>query len=521
MTTTENAPTRPRTLPGHVHTLVVGAGFAGIGMAAKLLRADRNADVLVIERADEVGGTWRDNTYPGAACDVPSVLYSFSFAPNPDWKHSYSRQPEIFDYLRNVATSAGVRRNLVTGCELLGATWDDDAQLWRVRTSLGELTATVLIAATGTLSQPKLPALPGLADFTGTTFHSATWNHDHDLRGERVAVVGTGASAVQFVPEIIDDTEHLTVFQRTAAWACPRPDGSPSARTRALYRRVPLVQKLVRGGVYAILELLVLVLAHLTRLLPIISVWPRRYLRKHVTDEGKRKALTPSFTLGCKRVLLTNTWVPTLARPDLTLVASGIHHVTERGVVDNDGVEHAVDTIIFGTGFTPTEPPVAHLLRGADGQTLAEHWAGSPHAYLGTTVAGFPNLFLMYGPNTNLGHSSIVYMLESQAAYISDALALMRRRELSSLQVLPTEQQAYNARIDDQLQGTVWNAGGCSSWYLDASGRNSAMWPTFTWRYRQLTKRFDPSRYQLVAANTQQATNQRATTRPADVTPAS
>ena len=483
------------TLPQHVRTLIVGAGFAGIGMAAKLLQEQPATDILVIEQAEDIGGTWRDNTYPGCACDVPSNLYSYSFAPNPDWGHTYSRQPEILAYLQRTAQHTGVRERVITGCELLGADWDDDAKHWQVRTSLGPLTATAIVAATGTLSHPKLPALAGLDSFGGTTFHSARWNHEHDLSGERVAVIGTGASAVQFVPEIVDNVAHVTVFQRTAAWVVPRPDGSASPRTRALYRRIPLLQKAVRGGTYALLELLVLVLAHLTRLLPILSALPLRYLDKHITDPQKRAALTPQYTLGCKRLLLTNSWIPTLARPDVTLVAAGIDHITAHGVVDNDGVEHEVDTIIFGTGFTPAEPPVAHLLRGSDHTTLAAHWAGSPAAHRGTAVAGFPNLFLMYGPNTNLGHSSIVYMLESQAAYISDALSTMQGRGLSSVQVQPEAQDRYNAHIAEALSGTVWNAGGCSSWYIDPTGRNSAMWPTFTWRFRALTKRFDAENY--------------------------
>ena len=484
-------------LPTHVRTLVVGAGFAGIGMAATLLREDPNADVLVLEQAEELGGTWRDNTYPGCACDVPSNLYSFSFALNPDWGHSYSRQPEILAYLQQTAEHTGVRERIVTRCELLGAAWDPQTQRWRVRTSLGSLTAQVLVAATGTLSHPKLPDIPGRQSFAGTTFHSARWNHEHALRGERVAVVGTGASAVQFVPEIVDDVAHLTVFQRTAAWVVPRPDGSASPRRRALYRRIPLTQKAVRGSVYSLLELLALVFAHLTVVLPLLSAIPRRYLHKHILDEETRAALTPRYTLGCKRLLLTNTWIPTLARPDVTLVASGIERITPRGIVDKKGVEHAVDTIIFGTGFTPTEPPVAQLLCGTDGTTLAQHWAGSPTAHRGTTVAGFPNLFLMYGPNTNLAHSSIVYMLESQAAYISDALSTMAEHGATSVHVRPEAQRAHNRWVDEQLAGTVWNAGGCSSWYIDSNGRNSAMWPTFTWRFRRITRRFDRQNYEL------------------------
>ena len=487
------------TLPRHVRTLVVGAGFGGIAMAAKLLREDPEADVVVIEQAANIGGTWRDNTYPGCACDVPSNLYSYSFALNPDWGHSYSRQPEILAYLQRTAEQTGVLGRTVTDCTLLGADWDSEAQLWRVLTTLGELTAQVVVAATGTLSHPKLPDIPGLAEFAGTTFHSARWDHEHELKGKRVAVIGTGASAIQFVPEIVDEVAHLTVFQRTAAWVVPRPDGSASPRTRALYRRVPLVQKAVRGGVYILLEILALVYAHLPRALPLLSVIPRRYLRNNVPDPERRAALTPHYTLGCKRLLFSNQWIPTLARPDVALVTSGIDHISAGGIIDRSGVEHAADTIIFGTGFTPTEPPVAHLLRGCDGTTLAEHWAGSPHAHRGTTVAGFPNLFLMYGPNTNLGHSSIVYMLESQAAYISDALSTMQRQRVASVDVRPEAQEQYNQRIEHQLSGTVWNSGGCSSWYIDHTGRNSVMWPTFTWRFRELTKHFDPEHYELVS----------------------
>ncbi len=450
-------------LPAHVRTLVVGAGFAGLGIAATLLRADPSADVLVIERGDDVGGTWRDNTYPGCACDVPTALYSFSFAPSPEWGHTFARQPEILAYLQQVAADTGVRPRVVTGCGLLGAEWDTPAQLWRVRTSLGQLTASVVVAATGTLSEPKLPDIDGLESFRGTAFHSARWEHTHDLRGERVAVIGTGASAVQFVPEIADTVAHLTV----------------------------------RGVVYSYREGYVVVLAKVTRALPVVTLVAKVLMRNQVRERGLRAALTPSYTLGCKRLLLSATWLPTLTRPDVDLVTTGIDRVTERGVVDNDGVEHLVDTIVFGTGFTATEPPVAHLLRGRDGASLAQHWAGSPHAYRGSTVAGFPNLFLMYGPNTNLGHSSIVYMLESQAAYIRDALSTMDVRGLAVVDVSPAAQRRYNDRIAEALARTVWNAGGCSSWYIDSTGRNSAMWPTFTWTFRRLTRRFDVENYQV------------------------
>lgn len=487
-------------LPSAVHTLVVGAGFAGMAAAAAVLRAEPQADLLIIERADEVGGTWRDNTYPGCACDVPTSLYSFSFAPSATWSHTFARQPEIHRYLTSVADQTGLRRRLITGCELLAATWDEGRQCWQVRTSLGDLTAAVLVAATGALSTPKLPDVPGLEDFRGTVFHSATWNHDHDLTGERVAVVGTGASAVQFVPEIADRTAHLTVFQRTPAWVMPRLDRTLGRVEKALYRRIPLSQKLVRTVVYTYREGYLALLAHLTWLLPLVQLVAKTQLRRQVPDPALRAALTPDFRIGCKRILLTNDWLPTLAREDVEVVTTALAEITETGVRDGAGRLHEVDAIIFATGFTPTEPPVAHLLIGTDGATLAEHWAGSPNAHLGMTVAGFPNLFLMYGPNTNLGHSSIVYMLESQAVYLAGALAAMRTEGFASIDVRPEAQASYNAWVDDALGGTVWNSGGCSSWYLDSRGRNSVMWPTFTFRFRARTKTFDLNNYRTRTA---------------------
>jgi cation diffusion facilitator CzcD-associated flavoprotein CzcO len=426
---------------------------------------------------------------------VPTSLYSFSFAPSAKWSHTFARQPEIHRYLTAVTDQTGLRRHLITGCELLGAVWDADGQCWQVQTSLGTLTATVLVAATGALSTPKLPEVPGLNAFGGTAFHSATWNHDHDLTGERVAVIGTGASAVQFVPEIANRTSHLTVFQRTPAWVMPRLDRTLGRLEKTLYRRIPLVQKLIRGMVYTYREAYLALLAHLTWLLPLVELVAKIQLRRQVPDPALRAALTPNFRIGCKRILLTNDWLPTLVRDDVEVVTTALAEVTKTGVRDGTGKLHHVDTIIFATGFTPTEPPVAHLLTGTDRATLAAHWAGSPHAHLGITVPGFPNLFLMYGPNTNLGHSSIVYMLESQAAYLAAALRVMRAERVASIDVRPQAEQTYNAWVNHALTNTVWNSGGCSSWYLDSRGRNSVMWPTFTFRFRARTKTFDVTNY--------------------------
>ncbi|MDV7134051.1 flavin-containing monooxygenase [Williamsia muralis] len=484
-------------LPASVHTLIVGTGFAGLAAAHKILADTPSADVLIIERASDVGGTWRDNTYPGAACDVPSNLYSFSFAQSPEWTHNYARQPEIFAYLRSVAEQRGLRDRTVFECELLGARWDADKARWSVSTSRGQLEAQVLIAATGTLSNPSFPDVPGIGEFTGTMFHSATWNHDFDPAGKRIAVVGTGASAIQFVPELAGPAAHVTVFQRTPAWIIPRLDRQIGKFERTLYRLAPFTQRFARNSLYFYREAYVVALAKFTFLLPLFKLLAMSQLRKQVKDPGLRKKLTPKFTIGCKRMLLSNTWLSTLAREDVTLVDTGMAAVTANGVVDGAGREHEVDAIVFGTGFTATEPPVASVLYGEDGRTLADTWNGSPNAYRGTTVHGFPNLFLMYGPNTNLGHSSIVFMLESQAAYISSAITQMRSRNIASVNVNKRKQTEYNQGIDEQLEGTVWNSGGCSSWYFDKNGRNSVMWPTFTWEFRQALRSADLSDYDL------------------------
>ncbi|MGU3436346.1 flavin-containing monooxygenase [Actinomycetes bacterium M1A6_2h] len=480
--------------------LIVGAGFAGMALAARTLKKDPDADLLVIDKGHDVGGTWRDNTYPGAACDVPTVLYSFSFAPHAEWSHTFARGPEIYAYLRKVADDFGIREHLVTDCELLGAQWDDDAQQWNVTTSVGEMTAKILVAATGTLSTPSLPDVPGRDTFTGSMFHSATWDHDVELRGKRIAVVGTGASAVQFVPEIADDAEHLFVFQRTPAWVIPRMDRTRGALERFAYRRLPITQKLMRGLNYSYREVYVEMMAKRPALLEVAHRIAQVHMRRQVSDRSLRKQLTPDFVIGCKRMLLSNDWLRTLDRPDVDLIPSRLTAMTENAVVDAGGREYPVDAVIFGTGFTPTEPPVAHLLTGRDGRTLAQRWAGSPSAFRGTTISGFPNLFMMYGPNTNLSHSSIVYMLESQSAYIESAVETMAASGIASVEVTESAQRRYNDDLDDQLEGTVWNTGGCSSWYLDASGRNSAMWPSFTWQFRNQTKRFDLENYKTRTA---------------------
>ena len=483
-------------LPSEVDVAVVGSGFSGLGMAVKLREAGIE-DFVVLERGDAVGGTWWFNTYPGCGCDVPSHLYSFSFAPNPDWTRTYSRQPEIERYLARVAEDFDLGRSVRLGTTVTGAEWDDGAQRWSVETDRGRLNARVLVSAAGALSDPKNPEIEGLERFRGTMFHSAQWDHDYDLEGKRVAVIGTGASAIQFVPAIAPDVAQMHVFQRTAPWIMPHTDRPISAREQRLYRRFPLVQKLVRGGIYSARELLVLGFAKQPRLMKLVERLARRHMDEQISDPELRRKVEPGYTIGCKRILPSNKWYPALGRDNVELVTDGIAEVRAHSIVTGAGEEVAVDAIIFGTGFNVTEMPVASYVRGRDGRTLDEHWQGSPRAHLGSTVPGFPNLFMLLGPNTGLGHSSMVYMIESQVAYVIDALKAMRRRGAATAEVRPEAVRDFNDGIDERMRDTVWNTG-CSSWYLDATGRNSTLWPDWTFAFRRAS-RFDATAYELGA----------------------
>ena len=485
----------------HVHEVaIVGAGFGGLGMAIRL-KQEGTDDFVLIERGQDVGGTWWANSYPGAQCDVPSNLYSFSFAPNPNWTRAYPLRDELQAYLRECADRYGIVPHLRLGCELLGATWIAEEQRWELETSQGPIAARVLVAAPGLLSEPCTPAIRGLERFEGNAFHTAHWDHSDDLTGKRVAVIGTGASAVQVVPAIQPRVARLTLFQRTPPWVAPHMDRPVSPREREAYRRLPVLQKLSRAATYSLVELLLAPgMTRDRRLLKLPEWIVRRKLRREVPDPELRRRLTPPYQLGCKRLVFSSAWYPALQAPNVDLVTAGIHEVRERSIVDGDGVEHEVDTLILATGFTPAELPIAERIHGRDGRSLAETWDGSPQAYLGTTVTGFPNLLFLYGPNLNLGHTSIIYMLESQFAYAIDALRTLRRRGAAEFEVRPEVQAAYNEELQERLAGTVWSSG-CGSWYIDRNGRNSIMWPGFTFEYRRLTRRFDAEAYRLAPAS--------------------
>jgi len=484
----------------HVHEVaIVGAGFGGLGMAIRL-KQEGTDDFVLIERGDDVGGTWWANSYPGCQCDIPSNLYSFSFARNPDWDRAYPMRDQILEYLRDCARRFGILPHTRVGCELLAATWVADAQRWELETTTGPLAARVLVAAPGLLSEPSTPDLPGFERFEGNAFHTADWDHSDDLTGKRVALIGAGATAVQVVPEIQPRVGRLHLFQRTPPWVIPHTDHPVAVGMRDLYRRLPALQKLSRAGIYAIRESLAFGITRDRRWLKATELNARLHLRRQVPDPKLRARLTPDYEIFCKRIILSSRWYPAIQAPNVDLVGSGIAEVREHSVVDGDGVEREIDTLIYATGFKPAELPIAERIRGSDGSSLAEVWQGSPQAYLGTTVAGFPNLLFFYGPNTNLGHSSIVYVLESQFAYALDALHTMRQLGAAEFEVRPEVQEVYNEELQERLADSVWNTGGCGSWYFDRNGRNSIQWPGFTFEYRRRTRRFDAESYRLASA---------------------
>jgi cation diffusion facilitator CzcD-associated flavoprotein CzcO len=493
------APAPAAPLPGHVRVAIIGAGFGGIGAAIALRKAG-HTDFVVLERATAVGGTWRDNSYPGCTCDVPSHLYSFSFAPNPDWTRSFSRQAEIWDYLERVTDRYGLRRNIRFEATMTEARWDASRARWRIRTSRGDLTADVLVSAAGPLSAPALPDIPGLASFPGPVFHSAQWNHDFDLAGKRVAVVGTGASAIQIVPEIQPKVGRLVLFQRTPAWVVPRRDRKISETEKWLYRHVPLTQRAARLGLYLSREPLVGAFVKRPQILRAAQRLALGNMAKSITDPGLRAKLTPDYVMGCKRILLSNDYYPALAQPNVDVVAAGLAKVGGGTLTAQDGTSYDVDAIAFATGFRATDVPIAQHIYGAAGVSLAEAWDRDMRALRGTTVPGFPNLCLVIGPNTGLGHNSMVHIIESQLSYITDYLATLEATGAAALDARPAAEERWCADVERRMASTVWATGGCVSWYLNAAGRNPTLWPASTIRFRRATRRLDPAEYDLIPA---------------------
>jgi len=471
--------------------LIIGAGFGGLGMAIALGRAGERG-VLVLDKGADVGGVWRENTYPGAACDIPSHLYSFSFEPNPDWSRVYSPQSEILAYLRRCADKYGVRDKIRFGCEVTAAAFDEACSLWRVdwRDAQGRACAAharVLVSAVGVLSRPAIPALPGLASFRGPVFHSAQWRHDVALKEQRIAVIGTGASAIQFVPELAREAARLTVFQRSAPHVLPRADRAYSERERRRFAHWPGWRQAHRALIYATHDARGIGFTRLRFLLDLVGGRAaRKLLKQQVPDAALRQRLTPRTPIGCKRVLLSNDWLPALTRPNVELVTDAIEAITPRGVRVAGGREIEADVIVLGTGFAASEFLAPMDIRGRGGRSLNEAWAEGAQAWLGITVPAFPNFFMLYGPNTNLGHNSIVFMLESQVAHVMRCLRKLRGEHGVAIEVAAPPFERYNAHIRQRSQKTVFT--GCSNWYVDANGRHTVNWPGFTTTYRWLTR---------------------------------
>ncbi|WP_037852722.1 flavin-containing monooxygenase [Streptomyces sp. NRRL S-340] len=501
----------------HVRVAVIGSGFGGLGAAVRL-RREGITDFVVLERADSVGGTWRDNSYPGCACDVPSHLYSFSFAPNPLWPRTFSGQRHIRAYLEHVADTFGLRPHLRFGSEVKKAAWNTERLCWDIETSSGNLSADVVVSATGPLSDPKIPDIPGLDGFPGKVFHSARWDHDYDLAGKRVAMIGTGASAIQIVPAIQPEVARLTLFQRTPPWVMPRVDRAISGLERSVHRAVPVTTRLRRGLLWGIRELQVQAFTKRPDELGFVEQIAKRNMARSIKDPALRARLTPDYRIGCKRILLSSTYYPALAQDNVDVVAGGLSEIRGATLVAADGTEAEADAIIFGTGFHVTDMPIAERVVGADGRTLAETWKDGMAALRGATAAGFPNWMTIIGPNTGLGNSSMILMIESQLNYMADYLRQLH--VLGGRAALDARQSAvdsWNRTVQERMKRTVWNTGGCTSWYLDAHGRNTTVWPGTTTEFRRATRRVDLAEYEVVRQPRPAAAPAAAAPRPAEV----
>ncbi|MGW1343787.1 flavin-containing monooxygenase [Kribbella sp. NPDC002412] len=475
--------------------VVVGAGASGLGAAIRLKQAGIT-DFDVLEKSSSLGGTWRDNTYPGCACDVPSALYSYSFAPNPSWSRAFAGQSEIQAYLSDTAARYGVVPHLRFGVEMLRAHWDASAERWLLETSDGPLEARVLITATGPWHQPLIPSIPGT--FDGPVFHSSRWDHSLDLTGLRVAVVGSGASAVQFVPAVQPLVSSLHLFQRTAQWVLPKPDHRVPGVERWAFRRFPVLQRLLRRAEYVGMEVLGLGFRH-PWIMRAVQQVGLLHLRRSVPSASLRAALTPSYTLGCKRLLMSNTYYPALAQDNVSVHPTAVAGFDGRQVIGADGTRVEADVVVLGTGFRILDLPVATTVFDASGRSLADHWQGSPQAYLGTAVAGFPNFFNLLGPNLGTGHTSAFMILEAQLDHVLGAVSSLLDRGWSSLDVRPEVQASFVAKVQSALAGTVYETGGCASYYHDVNGRNSFSWPWSSARLRTQVAHFDPTAYTITA----------------------
>jgi cation diffusion facilitator CzcD-associated flavoprotein CzcO len=477
---------------------IIGAGAAGLATGMRLARAGMR-DFTILERSSDIGGTWHDNRYPGAACDVPSHLYCFSFAPNPDWQHRFARQEEIARYFKRCVEQHELAPHLQLGTEVSGARFDEAAGVWRIQTSRGEQAAHVLISGTGQLNRPRIPALPGQDTFAGTSFHSARWNAAYDLTGKRVVVIGNGASAVQFVPEIAPRVQQLTVMQRSPSYVVARKDRAYRGWETWLFRNVPFVRRMYRAGIYWGLEARFTALFQGSVMGKIVTWMALRHMRKQVADPALRAKLTPDYPIGCKRVVISDDWYPTLQRQNVTLETSALERVTRDSVVTANGVSHPADAIIYATGFETTSFLAPMQIVGRGGVSLTDAWRGGAEAHRGIAVSGFPNLFLLYGPNTNLGHNSILFMLECQVHYVLRCIAELGRRGARWLDVKREAMSRSNEELQQALARTTW-AGGCQSWYKTADGKITNNWSGRTTQYWWRTRSPDFDEFEIAEA---------------------
>lgn len=477
---------------------IIGTGFAGICMGIQLKKAGIT-DFLLLERYDDIGGTWRDNTYPGAACDVSSHMYSFSFEPKPDWSRMFSPQEEIYDYLFHCIDKYGLKPYIRFNTNITGGTFDEASGEWRLHTDEDtEVVCRYVVNGMGPLNRAVYPNIEGLETFTGTAFHSSHWDHSYEYHGKRVAVIGTGASAIQIVPALAPDVKQMYVFQRTAPWILPKADRPMTTPEKWLFRALPLSQKSLRALIYWINEASVIGMVLEPRLTKLIEKFAKKFIERSVPDTVLREKVTPNYTIGCKRILLSNDYYPALNRENVELVTSPIDRVDGSDIITADGQRHTVDAIIYGTGFDAAEYPKDFVVKGKNGQVLSELWADGPEAYLGTTVSGFPNMFLIIGPNTGLGHNSMVFMIEAQVNYIMNCLKAMDKQGAKFMDVKPEVQEKFNEDLQQKIAKTVWSSG-CKSWYMTSAGKITSIWPGFTFEYWQRTRRLKPEDYEWVA----------------------
>lgn len=477
---------------------IIGTGFGGLCMAMQLVRAGIRSFTL-FEKAATVGGTWRDNVYPGAACDVQSHLYSYSFEPRSDWSRKFGNQAEIRQYLEDCAAKYGLFEHIRFNTEIAGAVFDEAGQNWCLDVVDGENECfDGLVTACGQLNRPALPNIPGREGFAGPSFHSARWDHDVALDGKRIGVVGTGASAIQFVPQIVERAARLSLFQRSGAWVLSKPDRAFKRFEKTLFARFPVLDRVYRSLIYWKNESRALAFTRFGFLLESFAWMARFQAWRNVGDVDKRRRLIPDYKVGCKRILLASDWYPAIDRDNLDLVTDAIDHIEREGVVTADGRHHPVDVLIYGTGFQAADFLAPMTITGRDNVDLEEIWRDGAEAYKGISVSGFPNLFMLYGPNTNLAHSSIVFMLESQVRYVMQCIAALRDPRIAVMDVRADSQRDYNRELQQRLGKTVW-AAGCNSWYVNASGKQTVNWPDFTFAFRRMTARLTLDDYRLDA----------------------